>query len=217
MFERIISMLRSIALVGAMAFIFMVVGLNADATNNVAMILFLAAIIFVVLEICGIIYRCIRAGKARTEEQQKFIMMFFFNNRADISVTDSLRRIAGLGIIAIIVCAVLGKPVGDLLNSQYTGFSLAQLFAAYLKWSIIAFPIIVVLSVLKLWYIMPHLGEGAYSMGTLIVKKIGSDFASPINNVRMLLSSDKKTVYAIKLLIRIVLIVFVVLGIMSLR
>ena len=144
-------------------------------------------------------------------------MMFFFNNRADILVTDSLRRIAGLGIIAIIVCAVLGKPVGDLLNSQYTGFSLAQLFAAYLKWSIIAFPIIVVLSVLKLWYIMPHLGEGAYSMGTLIVKKIGSDFASPINNVRMLLSSDKKTVYAIKLLIRIVLIVFVVLGIMSLR
>ena len=91
MFERIISMLRSIALVGAMAFIFMVVGLNADATNNVAMILFLAAIIFVVLEICGIIYRCLRAGKARTEEQQKFIMMFFFNNIADISVKYSLQ------------------------------------------------------------------------------------------------------------------------------
>ena len=216
MFERIISILRSIAFVGAMAFIFMIVGLNADATNNVATILFLAAIIYVILEICGILYRCIRAGKARTEEQQKFIMMFFFNNRADISVTDSLRRIAGLGIIAIIVCAVLGKPVGDLLSSQYTGFSLAQLFSAYLKWSIIAFPIIVMLSVLKLWYIMPHLGEGAYSMGTLIIKKIGSDLASPINNVRMILSSEKKAVYGVKSLISIALIVFVVLGIMSL-
>ena len=53
-------------------------------------------------------------------------------------------------------------------------------------------------------------------MGTLIVKKIGSDFASPINNVRMLLSSEKKTVYGIKLLLSIALIVFVVLGIMSL-
>ena len=216
MFERIISMLRSIALIGAMAFIFMVAGLNVDSTNNLAMIFFLAAIVFVVLEICGILYRCIRAGRARTEEQQKFIMMFFFNNRTDISVTDSLRRIAGLGIIALIICAILGKPVGDLISSQYTGFSLAQMFAAFLKWAIIAFPIIVVLSILKLWYIMPHLGEGAYSMGTLIVKKIGSDLASPINNVRMLLSSEKKAVYGVKLLISIALIVFVVLGIMSL-
>lgn len=216
MFERIISMLRSIALIGAMAFIFMVAGLDADSTNNLAMVFFLAAIVFVVLEICGILYRCIRAGRARTEKQQKFIMMFFFNNRTDISVTDSLRRIAGLGIIALIICAILRKPVGDLISSQYTGLSLAQLFTAYLKWSIIAFPIIVVLSILKLWYIMPHLGEGAYSMGTLIVKKIGSDFASPINNARMLFSSEKKVVYGVKILINIALIVFVVLGIMSL-
>ena len=50
MFERIISMLRSIALIGAMAFIFMVAGLDADSTNNLAMVFFLAAIVFVVLD-----------------------------------------------------------------------------------------------------------------------------------------------------------------------
>lgn len=213
MFERIISTMRCIALIGTMAFVFMVIGLNVDSTNNLAMILFLMAIAYVVLEICGIIYRCIRAGKARTEEQQKFIMMFFFNNRADISVTDSLRRIAVLGIIALIICAVLGKPVGELLSSQYTGFSLNQLFTAYLKWSVIAFPIIAVLSVLKLWYIMPHLGEGAYSMGTLIVKKIGSDLACLFYDVKNLISSDNKVSSLTKLLIGLALIVFVVLGI----
>ena len=217
MFERTISVLRCIALICAMAFIYILIGLNVGPSSTLATILFLSVVVFVVLEICGIIYRCIRAGKAQTEEQQKFIMLFFCTNLPDIYVTDSLRRIAGLGIIALIICAVLGKPVDLLLNSQYAGVSLVQLFAAYLKWSVIVFPIIVLLSILKRWYIMPHLGEGAYSMGMLIWKMIKSDFACLFYSAKRLLSSKEKALPLIKLTVGIALIIFVALGIVNLQ
>lgn len=216
MFEKIISVIRSVALVGAMLFVLWIVGFGADVKDTVVLLLFLVTILFAVLEILGIIYHQIRAGRAKTAEQQEFIMAFFLNNHYEISVTAYLRRISLLGFVSLLICISALNVDSDFITAfRFTGGNFEQYFLAFLKWSVVALPIMIVLTILKAWYILPHLGTGAYSIPTILLKTIGSDFIFFFNDISRAFSKPKKIFPIIRVMLELAFLAFTVMGIIS--
>ena len=170
-----------------------------------------ASALYLLVSIISIIVRCI--NRAHMDERNKIIDSFngaLIYSR-NINILHFFRRLSFWGTIMLIVNIVaLNVSINMIIGGPYSSDTFLSGYHGYLLWSLIAFVVSFVLSVIFFVVYMPHYGEGAYNFFQYTGRMILSDITEPIRIIKSIFSSDK-----IKIVGLITMIIFIIVNVIA--
>lgn len=180
--------IRNIALIGLAAFMYAIsdLGMN-DAGNPLIAVLALCFLLYFVLEFLAIVYKFIRYRKVEDPDDVLRVATYKQSHQLDFKVVAVLRRFAVAGVVALIVSVFAKHLSFDTVMDNQNADGLARYAIAYFRWSLIMLPALLIMTLVKSWFIMHDKWEGSYSTFSIFVKYISLDFELPENLVEKIL------------------------------
>lgn len=123
---------------------------------------------------------------------------------------DCFRKIAFWGCIILLVALFLLKvPFNLIYGGPYESDLIQRAWHGLLLWSLITYPVMIIISSIYWALYMPHFGEGTYTFFQHLVKELVSDITEPIEIVRRLFDREREN--KLGLIIDFVVMIFFIL------
>ncbi len=195
--EKVLSVFRNICLAATVLFLYCAFGF--DVPFDAAWMLILLS-----LAVLGILVGLVFIIAHLTQKRQN-------HSRIDLPVAAFFRRVSFSGIISLLLCTMVhGRSINPATYTDKTPF---LCFAAG---SLIVFPLIFIISVIRLWTTVPEKGQEGLGKGALLGKMIGSDFTCINRGIALIKDGGHPFLYSLHAVFATAYLAFLIIGIIGL-